>query len=130
LRSGWKFRWRSRSDFRTKPGYKQVVWPKRFLPTLVRDIQQSSESIATGSGEIAQGNIDLSQRTEEQAASLQETAASMEQLTAHYRHANLTVAADREGSAAYCQQLQNKSGDRTDLPRDKFVLAIAMQFAL
>ena len=52
------------------------------LRGLVRDIQQSSESIATGSGEIAQGNIDLSQRTEEQAASLQETAASMEQLTA------------------------------------------------
>ncbi|MDE1179425.1 methyl-accepting chemotaxis protein [Paraburkholderia sp.] len=51
------------------------------LRDLVRGIQQSSESIATGSGEIAQGNTDLSQRTEEQAASLQETAASMEQLS-------------------------------------------------
>jgi methyl-accepting chemotaxis protein len=52
------------------------------LCELVRGIQHSSDSIATGSGEIAQGNTDLSQRTEEQAASLQETAASMEQLTA------------------------------------------------
>ncbi|WP_343657069.1 methyl-accepting chemotaxis protein [Paraburkholderia caribensis] len=52
------------------------------LSDMVRDIQRSSDSIATGSGEIAQGNTDLSQRTEEQAASLEETAASMEQLTA------------------------------------------------
>ncbi|HEX7937009.1 MAG TPA: methyl-accepting chemotaxis protein [Paraburkholderia sp.] len=52
------------------------------LCDLVKGIQHSSDSIATGSGEIAQGNTDLSQRTEEQAASLEETAASMEQLTA------------------------------------------------
>jgi methyl-accepting chemotaxis protein len=52
------------------------------LRDLVQGIQQTSDSIATGSGEIAQGNTDLSQRTEEQAASLEETAASMEQLTA------------------------------------------------
>ena len=51
------------------------------LQALVRQVRQSSESIATGSAEIATGNNDLSQRTEEQAANLEETAASMEELT-------------------------------------------------
>ncbi|CAG9268775.1 MULTISPECIES: methyl-accepting chemotaxis protein [Paraburkholderia] len=59
---------------------------KLKLRELVRDIQLTSESIATGSSEISQGNTDLSQRTEEQAASLQETAASMEQLTTTVQH--------------------------------------------
>jgi len=55
---------------------------KLKLRDLVRDIQLSSDSIATGASEISMGNTDLSQRTEEQAASLQETAASMEEITA------------------------------------------------
>ncbi|WP_347555628.1 methyl-accepting chemotaxis protein [Robbsia sp. KACC 23696] len=55
------------------------------LATMVSQVRDSSESIATGSSEIAAGNTDLSQRTEEQAAALEETAASMEQLTAAVR---------------------------------------------
>ena len=51
------------------------------LATIVGQVRQSSDSIATGSGQIAAGNADLSQRTEEQASNLQQTAASMEQLT-------------------------------------------------
>ncbi|HSI49329.1 MAG TPA: methyl-accepting chemotaxis protein [Ideonella sp.] len=51
------------------------------LAELVKQVRQSSESIATGSSEIATGNADLSQRTEQQAANLEETASSMEELT-------------------------------------------------
>ena len=52
------------------------------LVTIVSNVRNSSDSIATGSSQIAVGNADLSQRTEEQASNLQQTAASMEELTA------------------------------------------------
>nr|WP_316640512.1 methyl-accepting chemotaxis protein [uncultured Roseateles sp.] len=55
------------------------------LSSLVRQVRQSSDSIATGAAEIATGNFDLSQRTEEQASNLEQTAASMEELTATVR---------------------------------------------
>jgi methyl-accepting chemotaxis protein len=51
------------------------------LANIVREVRDSSDSIATGSTQIAAGNTDLSQRTEEQASNLQQTAASMEELT-------------------------------------------------
>ncbi|MDE2402109.1 MAG: MCP four helix bundle domain-containing protein [Burkholderiales bacterium] len=51
------------------------------LITIVGQVRNASDSIATGSAQIAMGNADLSQRTEEQASNLQQTAASMEQLT-------------------------------------------------
>ncbi len=51
------------------------------LVTMVGQVRESSESIATGATEIAMGNADLSQRTEQQASSLEETAASMEELS-------------------------------------------------
>ncbi len=47
------------------------------LSTLVAQVRNTSESIATGSTKIATGNTDLSQRTEEQASNLQQTSASM-----------------------------------------------------
>ena len=56
------------------------------LVSLVGQVRDSSEQIATGAGQIASGNADLSQRTEEQASNLQQTAASMEQLNASVRH--------------------------------------------
>jgi methyl-accepting chemotaxis protein len=52
------------------------------LVTMVNQIRQGTDTIATASGEIATGNLDLSSRTEQQASSLEETASSMEQLTA------------------------------------------------
>jgi methyl-accepting chemotaxis protein len=55
------------------------------LATIVGEVRNASDSIATGSGQIAIGNADLSQRTEEQASNLQQTAASMEQLTVTVR---------------------------------------------
>ncbi len=51
------------------------------LSTVVNQVRQGSESVATASSQIAEGNNDLSQRTEEQASALQQTAASMEQLS-------------------------------------------------
>ncbi|WP_304440604.1 methyl-accepting chemotaxis protein [Pelomonas sp. Root1217] len=56
------------------------------LSTIVGEVRESSESIATGSGQIASGSADLSQRTEEQAASLQQAASSMEQLSSTVQH--------------------------------------------
>ena len=53
---------------------------KLRLASVVANVREGSQSVATASSEIAQGNQDLSARTEQQASSLQETAASMEQL--------------------------------------------------
>jgi methyl-accepting chemotaxis protein len=53
------------------------------LVTMVSQVRQSAEGIATASSEIASGNYDydLSARTEQQASALQQTAASMQQMT-------------------------------------------------
>jgi methyl-accepting chemotaxis protein len=56
------------------------------LATVVTQVRDGSESIATGTGQIASGNLDLSMRTEQQAASLEQTAASMEELRATVRN--------------------------------------------
>jgi methyl-accepting chemotaxis protein len=55
------------------------------LRTVVSQVQEGTNTIATASNEIAAGNMDLSQRTEEQASSLEETASSMEELTSTVR---------------------------------------------
>ena len=54
--------------------------------TIVREVREGSEGVATASAEIAQGNNDLSARTESQASALEQTAASMEQLSATVQH--------------------------------------------
>jgi len=54
---------------------------KDNLTTIVGNVRQNADSVATASAQIAQGNMDLSSRTEEQASALEETAASMEQLS-------------------------------------------------
>jgi methyl-accepting chemotaxis protein len=50
------------------------------LKTIVTNVRQGSENVATASAEIAQGNHDLSARTEQQASALEQTASSMEEL--------------------------------------------------
>ncbi|MRX09710.1 HAMP domain-containing protein [Pseudoduganella sp. FT25W] len=52
------------------------------LISIVTEVRNGTENIATASNQIAAGNLDLSGRTEEQASSLEETASSMEELTA------------------------------------------------
>jgi methyl-accepting chemotaxis protein len=55
------------------------------LSSVVGDVRDGAEQIATASQEISTGNLDLCSRTEEQAASLAATAMSMEELTVTVR---------------------------------------------
>lgn len=55
------------------------------LQQLVREVTESSLTVASEANQIAAGNISLSQRTEEQASSLEETASSMEEMTSTVR---------------------------------------------
>ncbi len=55
------------------------------LQQLVKEVTESSLTVASEANQIAAGNISLSQRTEEQASSLEETASSMEEMTSTVR---------------------------------------------
>ncbi|WP_338764981.1 methyl-accepting chemotaxis protein [Massilia sp. METH4] len=55
------------------------------LLTIVGQVRNGTETIATTSAELAAGNQDLSSRTEQQASALQQTAATMEELTSTVR---------------------------------------------
>ena len=55
------------------------------LVSMIGNVRQGTDSIATASSQIASGNNDLSARTEQQASALQETAASMQELTSTVR---------------------------------------------
>jgi methyl-accepting chemotaxis protein-2 (aspartate sensor receptor) len=57
----------------------------RKLSSVVGNVRDGAEQIATASQEIATGNQDLCSRTEQQAASLAATAMSMEELTVTVR---------------------------------------------
>ena len=71
------------------------------LASLVGEVRQSSDSIATGSAEIATGNSDLSHRTEDQATDLQQTVRSVEQLSNTVKHnADTAEEANRVASSA------------------------------
>ncbi|MDR3369685.1 methyl-accepting chemotaxis protein [Rhodoferax sp.] len=75
----------------TRPGDHSSVMAamatmRERLASLVGEVSQSSDSIATGSAEIATGNLDLSHRTEDQASDLQQTVSAMEQLTQTVKH--------------------------------------------
>ena len=79
------------------------------LASIVGQVRQSSDSIATGSAEIATGNADLSQRTEEQASNLQQTAASMEELTSTVRQ-NSDTARQANQLASSASQAATQGG--------------------
>ena len=80
------------------------------LVSIVGQVRNTSDSIATGSTQIATGNADLSQRTEEQASNLQQTAASMEQLTATVKQ-NADTARQATQLAAGATEAAARGGD-------------------
>ncbi|MGJ7506229.1 methyl-accepting chemotaxis protein [Variovorax sp. GT1P44] len=80
------------------------------LVTIVGQVRNSSDSIATGSAQIATGNADLSQRTEEQANNLQQTAASMEQLTSTVKQ-NAETARQANQLATGCSEAARQGGE-------------------
>jgi len=77
--------------------------------TIVRDVRDGSEGVATASAEIAQGNNDLSARTESQASALEQTAASMEQLSATVQH-NAENAAQASQMAVHASSVAVQGG--------------------
>ncbi|XDF36344.1 methyl-accepting chemotaxis protein [Paracidovorax avenae] len=79
------------------------------LVSMVGQVRDSSESIATGAAEIAMGNADLSQRTEQQASSLEETAASMEELSSTVK-TNSDTAREANQLAARATQAAEQGG--------------------
>ncbi|MFG6430392.1 methyl-accepting chemotaxis protein [Roseateles sp. LYH14W] len=80
------------------------------LASVVAQVRQGAESVATASQEIAMGNSDLSQRTEVQAAALQRTAGSMETLR---QQALLSAsnAQDASGVATQASGVAAKGGE-------------------
>jgi len=55
---------------------------RQSLTRIIRQVRDTSHTVAHASQEISAGNIDLASRTEQQAAALTQTAASMEELGA------------------------------------------------
>jgi methyl-accepting chemotaxis protein len=80
------------------------------LVSIVSQVRNSSDSIATGSSEIAMGNADLSQRTEEQASNLQQTAASMEEMNVTIKQ-NADTARTANQLATSASQVAAKGGE-------------------
>ncbi|MBT9491800.1 MAG: MCP four helix bundle domain-containing protein [Paucibacter sp.] len=74
------------------------------LVSMVGQVRESADGIATASQQIATGNQDLSSRTEQQASALQQTAASMQQMTS-------TVQQTAESS----RQASQLAGDAVDV---------------
>jgi methyl-accepting chemotaxis protein len=66
------------------------------LVSVVSNVRNNADAVATACGHIAQGNADLSARTQEQASALQQTASSMEELSATvHRNADNAAQADQ-----------------------------------
>jgi|CXWL01.1.fsa_nt_gi methyl-accepting chemotaxis protein len=80
------------------------------LSTVVTQVRQGSEGVATASAEIASGNHDLSARTESQASALEQTAASMEQLNATVKQ-NADSARQANQLAANASTVAVKGGE-------------------
>ncbi len=80
------------------------------LISIVGNVRQGTETIATASSQIAAGNLDLSSRTEEQASSLEETASSMEELTSTVRQ-NVENARQANQMAMSAADVALKGGD-------------------
>ena len=79
------------------------------LASIVGDVRNGSDTIATASTQIAAGNLDLSARTEQQASAIEETAASVEELTSTVRQ-NAENARQANGLAALASDVATRGG--------------------
>ncbi|PYD88895.1 methyl-accepting chemotaxis protein [Pseudomonas syringae pv. pisi] len=79
------------------------------LSSVVGQVRDGAEHIATASQEISTGNLDLCSRTEEQAASLATTASSMDQLTTTVRQ-NADNARQADQLARSASEVAQKGG--------------------
>ena len=79
------------------------------LSSVVGQVRDGAEHIATASPEISTGNLDLCSRTEEQAASLATTASSMDQLTTTVRQ-NADNARQADQLARSASEVAQKGG--------------------
>lgn len=79
------------------------------LVSIVSQVRQGTDTIATASSEIATGNVDLSSRTEQQASSLEKTTSSMKELTTTVKQ-NADNAREANQLAASASEVARQGG--------------------
>ena len=88
----------------------QLAHMQQRLASVVSDVRQSADNVASASVQIAQGNIDLSVRTENQATALGETTEAMAQLGNTVHH-NTDTAQEANRLAQNASRIAREGGE-------------------
>jgi methyl-accepting chemotaxis protein len=88
----------------------QLKFMQKNLASIVGNVRQGAEGVATASIQIAQGNRDLSERTEHQASALEQTAASMGELDATVKN-NVDSASQANQLAMNASSVATRGGE-------------------
>ena len=80
------------------------------VETMVRSIQDLSQTIAQETSKISEGAVDLANRAEDQAATIEETTAAMEQMSSSIR-ANAEAAKQVNSAAEAASDRANRGGE-------------------